>query len=236
MKRIAGTVFGVAMAFGVLPVHADIFVDGVNHGSSYALTGKATSVSIDSGVLTIGDKGMVNGDLQIFGGEVFIGLGAGNVQGLALHGGQLVASGGNIHQPTVYAGMLTFDGDAKVLGGLSLQGGTSLVTKVDKINGGIDMNNDAMLFMEDVDVNGVLSVQGDAIAYFSGGYLTDSTINPSGKVVDTQTGSLTGLSGSMTFNVEPSASLYVGAIPEPAVLPLVLLASGGYLLIRRRGC
>ncbi len=226
--------YGVtAMLLWVLPIHADIVVDGVNHGLSYTLTGKANAVSIDSGVLTIGNKGAVNGEFQVLGGEVFVEPGAGNVKGLVLSGGQLVVAGGNIHQPVVYAGSLTFDGTAKVVGSLSLLGGTSTVKKMDKLNGGVAMDNDAVLFMEDLDVSGAMSIQGDAIAYFAEGYLTDSTINHAGKVVDTSNGSISGSGGQLDFSVDSSASLYVGVIPEPASLALILLPGATFLFFRR---
>ncbi len=233
MKRLLECVGVLTMLFGMLPANADIIVDGVNHGLSYSLVGKADSVSIDSGVLTIGNHGMVMGDLRILGGEVAIEQGAGNVKGVSLQGGRLTVSGGNIHHPVVYAGKLTLDGDAKILGGLSLLGGTTMVTQVDKVNGGIAMNNDATLFMMDLDVCGLISVQDNAIAYFAEGYLTDSMVNPEGNVVDTPNGSITGNGGALEFSVDSGAALYVGVIPEPATLALIMLAGGGMVIVRR---
>lgn len=212
---------------------ADIVVDGVNHGLSYELTGKAGSVSMDSGMLIIGSKGMINGNLQVLGGKVFVEGGAGNVMGLALHGGEMVVLGGNFHAPVVYSGALELDGEVKVTGGLSLQGGTGTITKVDKLNGGIEMLNSAVLYLDDLDVHGVVSVKDSAIVYVGDGFLTDATLNPFGKVTQVLPGSIFARTGQLEFQIDSGASLYVGVIPEPAVVGLLLLGGSGLLVMRR---
>ena len=56
---------------------AGIVVDGIDRGTTYELTGKASSVSIDGGFLIIGERGSINSDLRIAGGEVLVGSNAG---------------------------------------------------------------------------------------------------------------------------------------------------------------
>jgi len=234
-QRIAGIcgIHLVGLWVCATVAHADIVVDGVNRGMEYTLTRKANSVSIDSGRLVIGNDGQIKKDFQVSGGQVSLTKDAGKVKGLVMRGGELVAQGGKLDAPVLYAGLLELNGDVKVVGGLSLLGGQSTVKKVDKLNGGIALGNDAVLFMRDLDVSGTVSVQDQAIVYFDNGFITDSDVNHAGKIIGSSQGAVSGKDGRLQFSFASDAALYVGVIPEPASLVLVLLAGGGLLFYRR---